>query len=105
MINKEHFKTTSLDSDLLAELLPDFLKEITDEFENLLVYFNTGNLVKVKDIAHKIKGTSQTFGAFKVEEYAGQIERIIFENNGKSLKVPIDKLSINLKKINQEFNN
>lgn len=89
--------------ELLDELLPQFLKEITIEFNKLLSSFNIGNHEKVMEVAHKIRGTAQVFGAFEIEENAERIEKILAGNKRDSLLQSIEDLRNNIKKINQEI--
>lgn len=105
MFKKNHLITTSLDSELIEELLPDFLSELTVEFENLLAHFNAGNQIQIKNTIHKIRGTAQVFGAFKIEQNAKEIEHVITEKNDFFLLEAIEKMRINIKQMNQEFIN
>lgn len=104
MIYKEHFKTTSLDSEILEELLPQFIIEITNEFEKLLENFNSNNHQNVREIAHKIRGTTKVYGAFEIEKSAEQIEHFFLENNEDSLLESIEGMRKNIKRINKKFN-
>lgn len=103
MIKEEHFKTTSLDADLVDELLPQFLDEMSSEFQDLLDSFNRNDLENVKSIAHRMRGTAQVFGAYCIEENAEQIENFIIEDEGITLLEYIEELKLTVKKINQEF--
>ena len=80
MIKEKYFKDTSLDQDIVDELLPEFIEEITEEFGNLLESFNLGNLSEVQKFAHKIKGVSECYGAHHVESSAKAIEESINAN-------------------------
>ncbi|MBL4708034.1 MAG: hypothetical protein JKY48_06305 [Flavobacteriales bacterium] len=105
MINNEQLITTSLDSEIVNELFPEFLKELSLESDKLLESFNLNDLVKVKEIAHKIIGVTQTFGAHHVKRNANNIIVIIDKNNGISLIEEIEDLRIGireLKKVNDE---
>ena len=103
MVIEEHFIGTSLDTELVEELLPQFLSEMSSDFKNLLESFNRNNHTVVREVAHRMRGTAKVFGAFRIEKLAETVELRVVTEGQPFLLESIEELRTNIKIINQEF--
>lgn len=103
MTKKEHFVNTSLDAEIVQELLPQFLQEINQEFEKLLQSFNLNDLNAVYEIAHKIKGATQSFGAHYIERNTKHILQMLEAKNTTHLIEAIENLRIEINQLIQLY--
>lgn len=103
MKTQELFVTTSLDTDIVYELLPEFIDEIQNEFDKLLENFNNNRLPNVMEIAHKMNGASKSFGAFRIEQKTANIISTIKEKNGLLLIEAIESLKAEIGLLNKAY--
>lgn len=68
------FTPTKIKKKVFMTLLPEFLKEVEGDFNNLQYYYSQSDLIEVGNSAHKIKGTSKGYGAQLIVDSAYQLE-------------------------------
>ncbi len=89
--------------DMLADLIPGFLKNKTADLDILNQALNEKNFDQIKKIGHNWKGACSSYGFHYLGEVGKQFEILAAEKNDVKLKVILDSLPKYLKNIEVDY--
>ena len=64
----------------ISDIIPSFIQHLSQDKQDILLYFNAGNHSGLARIAHKISGAAQMFGFPEISQSAVDLERVIKNN-------------------------
>ncbi len=97
---KENVNTNAirLDQEIIADLLPVVRKELNEDIDKLIYFFNLGELNKIKKMTHKIIGTAGCYSMDNIVEECLKVERML-TGKEEELMQSIEKLRKNITSI------
>lgn len=104
-INLEYlYEVADGDADFIKEIITDYLTKVPDQFDQLLVVAEAGDIEAIKFIAHKMKSSFQFMGVQSLIELSQQIENApdemrmeLFKQNRERMLPIVDEVLAELK--------
>lgn len=91
--NQNLFIKSELNEESFNKLLPFFFEEIHEDFKAIQDAYQNNNIKKIRQLAHKIKGTSISYSAIKISDKAKNIQEDIDQTNTQNLNKSIQSLN------------
>lgn len=105
VINWDQLISLLGDVELVKEVVPVFLNDNKERFEELSEAVKLGDAAAIKLYAHGIKGAGRNVGAKRLSDIADQMECAGRENDVESARLLFDELRIELEKVMSAMSN
>lgn len=95
--------STGGDVELLAELVSMFLNIVPDQVEELGDAVGAGDTLRIRRIAHNIKGSAAALGAVRIQQSATLLETCARENDLADATTLIRSIAEQIDRLEHEF--
>ncbi|MFP4081840.1 MAG: Hpt domain-containing protein [Candidatus Aminicenantes bacterium] len=86
----------------IKDLIPGYLKNREKDVENMNDALNMSDFSKIESLAHKIKGSSESYGFKEIGQIGQQIEKSARENDHAKIRQLLKKMKTYLNNIHYE---